>query len=411
MVAIPASIQNVVIAGGGIIGTSTAYYLAHNYNIAVTIIDPVGIAKCASGKAGGFLAKEWRDNTPLEQLQRLGFQLHQDLANDLKNTKDDFKESIIDYRRLTCSAVSIDESTITIQKPRSKKLIDVEWVDHDTVIDSVIMGDEESIAQVHPRKLCEALWQSTKNKVNSKFIQGRIVKAVLYENDKDIKGTSNKYSMQSVVLEDGQIIPADTLVIACGPWTYEANEWFAEYNRNDDDDDDDEDSTWIPDITGVKCHSILVKSPKVLSQAVFFESDGSLGEGDLEVYPRPDGDCYVNGFPDDENFVAERPGQESLDPEALELLKKAMAQTASKELFSGQATTIPHTQQVCYWPETPDGLPFMGPLPGISGAYVAAGHSVWGILQGPATGQATAELIVEGKAKCLDLSNFKIDRM
>jgi glycine/D-amino acid oxidase-like deaminating enzyme len=87
-----------------------------------------------------------------------------------------------------------------------------------------------------------------------------------------------------------------------------------------------------------------------------------------------------------------------------------MKQTASKELFQGQATTAPHTQQVCYWPETIDGLPLLGPLPGVKGVFVAAGHSVWGILQGPATGKAMAELIVDGEAKCLDLSMFKLDR-
>ena len=34
-----------------------------------TLMDPVGIAPGASGKAGGFLARDWKEGTTLEQLQ------------------------------------------------------------------------------------------------------------------------------------------------------------------------------------------------------------------------------------------------------------------------------------------------------------------------------------------------------
>lgn len=35
-----------------------------------------------------------------------------------------------------------------------------------------------------------------------------------------------------------------------------------------------------------------------------------------------------------------------------------------------------------------------------------AGHTCWGILNGPATGEALAQLIVEGKPKYVDLKAF-----
>ena len=50
-------------------------------------------------------------------------------------------------------------------------------------------------------------------------------------------------------------------------------------------------------------------------------------------------------------------------------------------------------------------------MPGIAGAYVATGHSVWGILNAPATGEAMAELIVDGAAKTVDLSPFDPGRL
>ena len=53
---------------------------------------------------------------------------------------------------------------------------------------------------------------------------------------------------------------------------------------------------------------------------------------------------------------------------------------------------------------TQDGLPLIGAIPGLEGAYVATGHSVWGTA--PATGEAMAELIVDGVARTVDLAPF-----
>ena len=50
-------------------------------------------------------------------------------------------------------------------------------------------------------------------------------------------------------------------------------------------------------------------------------------------------------------------------------------------------------------------------MPGIAGAYVATGHSVWGVLNGPATGEALAELIVDGAAHTTDLRPFDPGRL
>ena len=53
--------MDIVIVGGGIIGCASAYYLSrrpHAYR-SLTIIERHEIAGCASGKAGGFLARDW----------------------------------------------------------------------------------------------------------------------------------------------------------------------------------------------------------------------------------------------------------------------------------------------------------------------------------------------------------------
>ena len=55
---------------------------------------------------------------------------------------------------------------------------------------------------------------------------------------------------------------------------------------------------------------------------------------------------------------------------------------------------------------TQDGLPLIGKVPRMENAYVATGHSVWGILNAPATGEAMAELIADGVARSVDLTPF-----
>ena len=51
------------------IGASIAYFLSRR-GVAATVIERVRLASAASGKAGGFLVRDWCDGTPLEPLAR-----------------------------------------------------------------------------------------------------------------------------------------------------------------------------------------------------------------------------------------------------------------------------------------------------------------------------------------------------
>jgi len=118
------------------------------------------------------------------------------------------------------------------------------------------------------------------------------------------------------------------------------------------------------------------------------------------VFPRANGTTYVcaisseSPVPDDP--VAVRP-----DPGAIERLHGICAQ-----LSPALARAKVMARQACYRPVTTDGLPLIGRVPGIAGAYIATGHSVWGILNAPATGEAIAELLVDGTTRSVDLAPF-----
>lgn len=64
--------QNIVLIGGGIAGTTTAYYLAtHPQRPAgskITIVEGTKIAAGASGYSGGFLAKDWHGSATASTL-------------------------------------------------------------------------------------------------------------------------------------------------------------------------------------------------------------------------------------------------------------------------------------------------------------------------------------------------------
>mmetsp|Transcript_8536 Transcript_8536/g.12100 ORF Transcript_8536/g.12100 Transcript_8536/m.12100 type:complete len:246 (+) Transcript_8536:229-966(+) len=237
-----------------------------------------------------------------------------------------------------------------------------------------MMGTEETIAQVHPRKLCNALWNVASN-AGCTLVQGRVVSPVHTDEGK----------LVGAKLADGTVLDADALLFACGPWTTNA-------------------------MAGVKYHSVIVPTSRVLSQSVFFD-----GCGDPEVYPRPDSTAYLCGFPDPAVVVQEQPGEEEVRPEAVKRILDAVKE-ASGGIQEGAALGSESVvESSCYLPTTADGLPIMGELPeesaGGAKCYVAAGHSCWGILLGPATGESMAHLIATGKSlEHMDLRPFNPSR-
>jgi sarcosine oxidase subunit beta len=60
-------------------------------------------------------------------------------------------------------------------------------------------------------------------------------------------------------------------------------------------------------------------------------------------------------------------------------------------------------------PSTPDGMPFIGEIPGAKGFFIAAGHEGDGIALSPITGVLMADMI-EGRSPEFSLEKFKPDR-
>ena len=192
----------------------------------------------------------------------------------------------------------------------------------------------------------------------------------------------------SGVIVDGESIAADAAVIAMGPWSILACQWLP-----------------LPATHGLKGHSFVFRYQPPEPHALFVEFESARGEIDSpEVFPRTDGTTYVCGargtaaLPVDPAMIQPEEGPSK---RLLDQVRRFAPALGSSEILEVNS---------CYRPITKDGLPLMGPVPGISGAYVATGHSVWGILNAPASGEAMAGLLVDGGSE-LDLTAFDPGRL
>ena len=355
--------RRVIVCGAGVVGASVAYFLARR-GVAVTVVERSGVACAASGKSGGFLALDWCDGSPLEPLARASFALHARLPGELG----------VDYgyRRMDTFMVAAHERAAM----RGGHRVDPPgWLDGAGVVRAAL-GTTETTAQVHPARFTTALIDAARA-LGTELHVGVVEDLV-----------PRGHAVAGVRV-DGTTLEADAVVVAMGPWTGR----LAPRLR-------------LPRVEGLKGYSVTLEGADVPAHALFLEYRTAEGRSlEPEIFPRPDGDVYVCGMADPTPLPDE--------PEAIEVSEAAcdtLARAAGR-VSSALAAARIDRRQACYRPVTDDGLPLIGPIPGLAGGYVATGHGPWGMLNAPATGLALAELIVDGAASLVDLRPFDPTRL
>jgi glycine/D-amino acid oxidase-like deaminating enzyme len=406
-----------VTKGGGIIGCSTAYFLSRHqaYNPSkhsITLLEASQIAGGASGKAGGLLAL-WADPVSIVSLS---YKLHAELALEHDGSER------WGYRRIHCGQLNakgrmpsqsnhingaqsvVESGSLRERDPKSGHLTaikgwpkDLDWFAPDAVQSYHEMGDPETTAQVHPYYFTTSM-ATLAEEYGVKIIlgsalnindQGNAVESVIYRD----KNTSQTHK-----------ITATDVVICAGPWSkllYPA-----------------------APIAALRAHSVVIRPSRPISAyAIFteitlppnFGQSETLGKSRRlrsktvtpEIYARPKNEVYACGEGDtliglpnsiEEVETDERRCQDIID----------YVSSVSDELRDGIVTT----KQACYLPnvEADSGGPLIGPT-GIKGLLLAAGHTCWGIQNGPATGKLISEFIFDGKAlsaKIEDLDPRKV---
>jgi glycine/D-amino acid oxidase-like deaminating enzyme len=357
--------MHVVICGGGVIGACTAYFLSRR-GINVTVVERTDLAAAASGKAGGFLALDWCAGTPLDALARRSFELHAGLA---KEVGADWS-----YRRMNAySGVVVGDRSAHRHKPA-----ELDWL-ADGVIITSRLGTRETTAIVPPRTFTSAMMTAAQVH-GARLHAGQVT---------GLTRGSDGASVQGVDV-DGSSIKADAVVIAMGPWSILAAQWIP-----------------LPPVFGLQSPSLVYGTgADVPADALFLEYHGEIGEAvSVELFPRGDGTTHITAFSDQSPLPVD-PAAVTADPHAIERLQ-AIAERLSPAFRAERIIA----RQSCFRPVTQDGLPLIGPVAGAVGAYIATGHSVWGILNAPATGEALAELIADGASRSTDLAPFDPGRL
>lgn len=357
--------MRVAICGGGVIGAATAFFLSRR-GASVTIVERVEPAAAASGRAGGFLALDWCAGTPLDALSRRSFGLHAELAAE-------FGEQTLYHTLTTYQGLAVADGRM--RWPERNRLA---WTsDHVAVAGQI--GTPETTASVHPRLFTQTLLQAAQ----------QLGAELRIANVSGLRRTPDGSRVTGIETDRGPV-EADAVVIALGPWSTLAAAWLD-----------------LPPVFADKGHSLVFNTATdIPAEAVFLEYHEQGGATlTPEVFPRPDGTTYVSAI-SRRTVLPSHPAHVVAEPGAFERLTELCARL-SPALTPDRVIA----RQACCRPSTGDGLPLIGAVPGAAGAYVATGHSVWGILNAPATGEAMAELILDGAASSADLHPFDPARL
>src|SRR5436309_14285169 len=241
------------------------------------------------------------------------------------------------------------------------------------------LGSPETTALVEPRAFTTGLMHAAEMH-GAVLCHGTVVDLA--------RGPSG--AVRGVALASGEIVEGDAVVIAMGPWSILAARWLP-----------------LPAVFGYKGHSLVFETGgNIPAEALFLEYREASGETlTPELFPRADGTTWVCAI----SSVGPLP----VDPADVAPDEGAHARLEAlcRNISPALAAAPIRSRQACFRPVTADGLPLIGALSGIDGAYVATGHSVWGMLNAPATGEAMSELIHDGGARRVDLAPFAPGRL
>jgi glycine/D-amino acid oxidase-like deaminating enzyme len=388
-------------AGGGIIGSTTAYYLSQHPSFdkerdSITLLEATKIAGGASGKAGGLLGL-WAYPSCIVPLS---YRLHKELA-DQHGGADRWG-----YRAVHCGQIDMygvlkkddkngvsgrSENSESLQK-RDKKAIgllraagvppDLDWIAAKGIQSYEAMGTPSTTAQVHPYQFTTSMAQLAEES-GAKIVYGSATE--IKQEDGAVKGVSYKS-------KDGgeeRTLDASTVIITAGPWTR---------------------TVWPKaPISAMRAHSVTIKPTRPVSAYALFTSidlprspTSKRGETVTpEIYARPNQEVYACGEGDQLIPLPTSSDLVQIDDKRCQDIIDHVS-TVSEELRDGEVTA----RQACYLPNVSRG---QGPLigeTGVKGLLMGAGHTCWGIQNAPGTAKCLSELVWDGKIKSANLASL-----
>jgi glycine oxidase len=357
---------DVVIAGGGVIGLSVAYYLAKE-GVSVTVLDRGDFGREASWAGAGIIppGNAGRARAPLDCLRAVSSGIYAALSKSLR------EETGIDNGYMVCGGIELLEDGAPQTEP---------WL-------------EEGIA-FQPMKNVELrqVYADLSPDVGAGyFLPGmaqvrnpRHLKALVAACEQLAVGLMPDCAVLSLVRNGDRILAAETeqgrvdggqFLIASGAWT---DRLLAPLG-------------WQPGVKPIRGQIALVDTGRAESRPIVMH-------GRRYVVPRGDGRVLVGSTEEDAGFDS-RPTAGGISGllAFAEWLVPGLARATLERSWAGLR------------PGNPDGLPFLGLVPGFSNLFVAAGHFRSGIQLSPATGLVMTELLL-GRPPTVPLAPFRLNR-
>ncbi len=365
--------SDLLVIGGGVIGLSIAYEAAGRGS-SVHLIDAQQPAREASWAGAGILppAGEHSAN-PLEQLTALSNRLHRVWAAEFQNTTG------IDNGYQPCGGLYVarDEPTreelgrlhtwasaedVAIEPLPRGELTRIEPALRPTGgrVDAALLPGECQLR--NPRHL-KALMEGCRQR------GVEIVPAAAAE-DFEIKGSR----LASVRTESGNFV-ADQYCLAAGSWTTALARKLRLRLA----------------IKPIRGQIALLKCERPLFSRI-------VNEGKRYLVPRLDGRVIVGSTEEDAGF--DHSTSEDIIAGLIEFAASLVPQLSEAPLEKSWAGLRPASR---------DGLPYLGQVPELENAFVAAGHFRSGLQLSPGTAVVINDLLA-GKPPTIDLSQFRPGR-
>jgi glycine oxidase len=357
-----------VILGGGIIGLTTAYYLARQH-ASVFVLDQGDLGREASWAGAGMIPaapSPERARTPLQRLLTLSNSLFPHLSEELREL------TAADNGYVARGALEVvgEEEEALLGRWRD------EGIDFEELRGAALLEFEPALSPGLARAFFRPGSAQVRNPRHLKALQaacGRFDVALLPTCP--ATGFELRGSRVTAVQTPTGPIPAGAFLVAAGSWT---------------------DGLLAP--LGCRLGVRPVRGQMVLLNARPALFTRVVQQGKRYLVPRPDGRVLVGATEEEGGF------------------DKRTTARAVAELLGFACGLVPElagAQVERCWaglrPGSPDGLPFLGPVPGFDNLFVAAGHFRAGIQLSPATGLVMSDLLL-GRTPAVPLEAFRLDR-
>lgn len=423
--------MSTVILGGGIIGSSIAYYLSIGQSTdEIHVIEfSSQLFSAASGYAAGFLAKDWFAPS-LAPLGALSFDLHDALAAENGGTEK--------WGYMKGTALSLGVSTgglrngprgddwlragtsraETAAKSSEPNIAEAPtWLTKQRGATVEKISDDDTTAVVDPLRLSKYLINTAISRGVKLHHPARAVSVVTDD------GTMTGVKIVNLNTQNETTIPCTNLIVSAGPWTPEV---FKELFPSS--------QVALP-IGPLAGYSLVLRSPRYTqehervthggrSHAVFTTHPDSCGFCP-EIFSREGGEIYIAGLNSRNIPLPKHPEQsrEIMEQKELARLKDVSVRLMGKLADGSVESTnyVPNVDDLeivreglCFRPVTSRGTPLVSKVEDQSlgvkawgGVYVAAGHGPWGISLSLGTGKVVAEMI-KGVPTSADVSGLAI---